>query len=100
MAVKVKYMVIRKGKEVMSSVSQKEANAYDKMLDISDELMVFLEEKVKEVFGDVDEKKLEEFCVHLASNKELVGKLLRGQKYTSLEEEKSQKKSKSKKDEK
>lgn len=84
MTVEVKYIVKRKGKEVMSSVSQKEANAYDKMLDISDELTIFLEDKFSEVLGEnINEQQIEEICVFMASKKEIVSKLLRGQKLES-----------------
>ena len=65
MTVEVKYIVKRKGKEVMSSVSQKEANAYDKMLDISDELTMFLEDKFSEVLGEnINEQQMEEICFY------------------------------------
>ena len=36
MAVEVKYVVIREGEEKMSFTSNKEADAYDKMLDTAD----------------------------------------------------------------
>ena len=35
MAVEVKYVVIREGEEKMSFTSKKEADAYDKMLDMA-----------------------------------------------------------------
>ncbi|WP_437890306.1 YebG family protein [Phytobacter sp. V91] len=38
MAVEVKYVVIRDGEEKMSFTSKKEADAYDKMLDLADVL--------------------------------------------------------------
>ncbi|MGP3593258.1 YebG family protein [Vagococcus sp. WN89Y] len=38
MAVEVKYVVIREGEEKMSFASKKEADAYDKMLDLADVL--------------------------------------------------------------
>jgi len=98
MSVETKYIVKRKGIEVMSSVSQKEANAYDKMLDISDELTIFLEDKFTEILGqDIDEKKLEEICVFMASNKEDVSKMLRGQKLDKEEIKEVKKPKKTKK---
>lgn len=89
MSVEVKYIVKRKGKEIMSFTSQKEANAYDKMLDISDELTIFLGDKFNEVLGsEIDEAKMEELSIFLASNKDSISKLLRGQ---SLEKDDSPK---------
>jgi len=38
MAVEVKYVVIREGEEKMSFASKKEADAYDKMLDLAEVL--------------------------------------------------------------
>ena len=38
MAVEIKYVVIREGEEKMSFASQKEADAYDKMLDLAEVL--------------------------------------------------------------
>ena len=38
MAVEIKYVVVRNGEEKMTFVSKKEADAYDKMLDMADEL--------------------------------------------------------------
>ncbi|MEE2023764.1 MULTISPECIES: YebG family protein [Alkalimonas] len=43
MAVIVKYVVERNGEEKMTFSSKAEADAYDKMLDIADELTEFLE---------------------------------------------------------
>lgn len=88
MSVEVKYIVKRKGKEVMSSMSQKEANAYDKMLDISDELSLLLEGEINKILGsDIDEKKLEELCIYVASNRDKVSKVLRGLKLEKEDDE-------------
>ena len=38
MAVEIKYVVIREGEEKMSFASKKEADAYDKMLDLAEVL--------------------------------------------------------------
>ena len=40
MAVEVKYVVVRNGEEKMTFASKKEADAYDKMLDLADNLGV------------------------------------------------------------
>ena len=39
MAVEIKYVVIREGEEKMSFASKKEADAYDKMLDLAEVLI-------------------------------------------------------------
>ena len=44
MAVEIKYVVVRNGEEKMTFVSKKEADAYDKMLDMADELGLLLQQ--------------------------------------------------------
>ncbi len=44
MAVITKYIVVRNGEEKMTFATKKEADAYDKMLDIADNLVKFLED--------------------------------------------------------
>ncbi|MBD1555682.1 YebG family protein [Vibrio sp. S9_S30] len=68
MAVIVKYVVERNGEEKMTFTSKAEADAYDKMLDMADEL-----------FGIIsgsnlieDEGKQEELSLYLAKNKDEV----------------------------
>ncbi|MBD1571936.1 MAG: YebG family protein [Vibrio hibernica] len=68
MAVIVKYVVERNGEEKMTFTSKAEADAYDKMLDIADELFTLLEtSKLIE-----DDAKKEELSLYLAQNKEEV----------------------------
>lgn len=76
MAVEIKYVVVRKGEEKMTFASKKEADAYDKMLDMaevfSDWLSVAsltLEEEQREVLG-----------MFLAENKDAVQHILRTSK--------------------
>ncbi|MGC9403776.1 YebG family protein [Vibrio genomosp. F10] len=68
MAVIVKYVVERNGEEKMTFTSKAEADAYDKMLDMADELFELLSK------SDVieDEGKQEELAMYLAKNKEEV----------------------------
>ncbi|RQW63039.1 YebG family protein [Vibrio viridaestus] len=68
MAVIVKYVVERNGEEKMTFTSKAEADAYDKMLDMADELFSLLgkSELVE------DEAKQEELAMYLAQNKEEV----------------------------
>lgn len=84
MAVIIKYIVERKGVEKMTFTTKKEADAYDKMLDSADEIALFL--------GDspvsLDESQLEELGLYIASNKEMLQKLFKGQAYQSEDTEK------------
>jgi len=76
MAVIVKYIVVRNGEEKMTFATKKEADAYDKMLDIADNLFEFLEKsKLK-----LTENQLEKISLHLAENRDGVIPILRGVK--------------------
>jgi uncharacterized protein len=68
MAVIVKYVVERNGEEKMTFTSKAEADAYDKMLDISDELFSLLGKSELVV----DEANQEALALYLAQNKEEV----------------------------
>ncbi len=74
MAVIVKYVVVRDGKEDMIFTTKKEAEAYDKMLDIAERLNAFLQ--TAEV--DIAEDKLDELAFFMAQHREPIGRLLRG----------------------
>ncbi len=76
MAVIVKYIVVRNGEEKMTFATKKEADAYDKMLDIADNLFEFLEKsKIK-----IDEAQLEEISLLLAERRMELIPVLRGLK--------------------
>ncbi|MEM6159050.1 YebG family protein [Erwinia sp. P6884] len=76
MAVEIKYVVVRKGEEKMTFASKKEADAYDKMLDMA------------EVFCDwlsagplaMEEEQREALGLFLAENKDAVQHILRTSK--------------------
>ncbi|WP_261816794.1 YebG family protein [Vibrio gallicus] len=68
MAVIVKYVVERNGEEKMTFTSKAEADAYDKMLDMADELFELLGKS--EIIAD--EEKQEELSMYLAKNKDEV----------------------------
>lgn len=76
MAVEIKYVVVRKGEEKMTFASKKEADAYDKMLDMA------------EVFCDwlsaaplaMEEEQREALGMFLAENKDAVQHILRTSK--------------------
>lgn len=76
MAVEIKYVVVRKGEEKMTFANKKEADAYDKMLDMAevftdwlDTSPLSMEEAQREVLG-----------LFLAENKEAVQHILRTSK--------------------
>jgi uncharacterized protein len=75
MAVEVRYLVIRDGKEVGMYTSKKEADAHDKMLDIAESLYTFIE-KAEHI--DLKENQLEELSIYLSHNREEVIKILKG----------------------
>ncbi len=74
MAVIVKFIVVRNGEEKMTFATKKEADEYDKMLDIADNVFGFLENsKIK-----LDETQLEAISLLLAENREKLMLILRG----------------------
>ena len=76
MAVIVKYIVVRNGEEKMTFATKKEADAYDKMLDIADNLFEFLDNaKLK-----LAEDQLENISLLLAENRDTLIPILRGTK--------------------
>lgn len=74
MAIIIKYIVERKGVEKMTFTSKKEADAYDKMLDSADQLAEFIGASTV----TLDDQQLEELGLYLASNKEIVMSLFKG----------------------
>jgi dsDNA-binding SOS-regulon protein len=68
MAVIIKYIVERAGVEKMTFSSKPEADAYDRMLDIADELFLMLGQS--ELLPD--EQQREDLALYLAQQKELV----------------------------
>lgn len=76
MAVVVKYVVERNGVERMTFTTKKEADAYDKMLDIAESLEVIL--------GKVDvplsEQQIESLALEMAKSKDDFMNVLKGSK--------------------
>ena len=74
MAVEIKYVVVRNGEEKMTFVSKKEADAYDKMLDMADELGQLLQQ------GPVslDENQCEALGLYLAQQRDPLSQILKG----------------------
>lgn len=74
MAVITQYVVQHKGVDKLVTTNKKEADQYDKMLEVADNLSTYIQAK-----GIVlDESVAEELSILLSKNKESVGKLLRG----------------------
>ncbi|WP_296051161.1 YebG family protein [uncultured Alteromonas sp.] len=74
MAITTQYVVSHKGVEKLVTTDKKAADQYDKMLDVADNLAVYIEAKgIK-----LDEAIAEELSIMLAKNKDNVGKLLKG----------------------
>ena len=74
MAVIVQYIVEKNGTVKMTFDNKKEAEAYDKTLDIAANMWVYLEKSGI----DVEEEKLEELCMFIATNKDETMAILKG----------------------
>ena len=76
MAVETKFVVVRKGEEKMTFANKKEADAYDKMLDMADAFTEWLLQSNI----DLDETLAENIALHLAEQKDAVQHILRTSK--------------------
>ncbi len=76
MAVIIKYVVERNGVERMTFTSKKDADAYDKMLDIA--------ESLEQMLGKIDvalsEQQTESLALEMAKNKDIFMGALKGNK--------------------
>ncbi|TDF41798.1 hypothetical protein EYS14_02840 [Alteromonadaceae bacterium M269] len=86
MAVITKYVVEHKGVEKLVTTDKKEAEKYDRMLDVADNLSEYLLAKGV----DLEENVLEDISILLSKNKDDVGKLFKGaQAQVLLQDEES-----------
>ncbi|MBV6818067.1 YebG family protein [Rahnella sp. PD12R] len=76
MAVETKFVVVRKGEEKMTFANKKDADAYDKMLDMADTFTEWLSQSGLEI----DEVLAENIALHLAEQKDAVQHILRTSK--------------------
>ncbi|MEG3135064.1 YebG family protein [Rouxiella sp. T17] len=76
MAVETKFVVVRKGEEKMTFASKKEADAYDKMLDMAEAFTDWLLESKLQL----DEEQAENMALFLAEQKDAVQHILRTSK--------------------
>ena len=74
MAVITRYVVEHKGVEKFLTADKKEADQYDKMLDVADNLSEYIEGKGI----NLDASVLEELSIMLSKNKDSLTKLLKG----------------------
>ena len=72
MAVEMRYVVTRNGEEKMTFISKKEADAYDKMLDLADELALLLGSSPLALSDDQQE----ELALFLAQRRDTLSHLL------------------------
>lgn len=87
MAVIVQYIVERNGIQKMTFDNKKEADAYDKELEISEEMSVLLEQ-ANMAF---DDEQMEELCLFIAKNREQAMAILKGSKPKSDKDSKPMK---------
>ncbi|MGY6029073.1 YebG family protein [Phytobacter sp. AG2a] len=85
MAVEVKYVVIRNGEEKMSFASKKEADAYDKMLDLAEVLETWLGDAPVALEGE----QRDQMAMWLAEQKEVLSHIFKSGKLPSAEAEES-----------
>ncbi|WP_313683469.1 YebG family protein [Pantoea sp.] len=76
MAVETKYVVVRKGEEKMTFANKKDADAWDKMLDMADAFTDWLLQNNPEM----DESQAEALGLQLAEQKDAVQHILRTSK--------------------
>ncbi|PKH26939.1 hypothetical protein CIG19_03880 [Enterobacterales bacterium CwR94] len=85
MAVEIEYVVVRNGEKKMTFASKKEAEAWDKMLDMAEALSDWLAESPVEL----DEAQREALGLFFAERKEDLQNLLRGGKRPDPEPKKT-----------
>lgn len=85
MAIIVKYVVEHKGVEKLVTTDKKEADKYDKMLEVADNLAEYIQAKGIAL----EENVLEDLSVMLSKHKDSVSKLLKGSDAQGLLEEES-----------
>ncbi|MCT4714341.1 YebG family protein [Enterobacteriaceae bacterium H18W14] len=76
MAVEIKYVVVREGQEKMSFASKKDADAYDKMLDLAEVLGDWLTQSPV----TFEEGQSDTLAMWLAENKDVLATVLRSGK--------------------
>jgi hypothetical protein len=81
MAVEIKYVVVREGQEKMAFASKKDADAYDKMLDLAEVLGEWLQQSPLAL----DEGQSDTLAMWMAENKDLLAGVLKNGKLPAPE---------------
>ncbi|MCS3430409.1 YebG family protein [Klebsiella sp. BIGb0407] len=76
MAVEIKYIVVREGQEKMAFTSKKDADAYDKMLDLADALTDWLQTSTTVI----EDEAREQLGMWMAENKDNLTTILKNGK--------------------
>jgi len=76
MAVEIKYIVVREGQEKMAFTSKKDADAYDKMLDLADALTDWLQTSSTAI----EDEQREQLGMWMAENKDSLASILKNGK--------------------
>lgn len=76
MAVEIKYVVVREGQEKMAFASKKDADAYDKMLDLAEVLAEWLQQSPI----SLDEGQNDTLAMWMAENKDRLASVLKNGK--------------------
>lgn len=77
MAVIIKYVVERNGVEKMTFSSKKEADNYDKMLDVADQLTLM----IRHAEPELSEQQAENLGFYLSAQRDALQKVLKGQEF-------------------
>lgn len=85
MAVEIKYVVVREGQEKMSFASKKDADAYDKMLDLAEVLGDWLQQSPV----TFEEGQSDVLAMWLAENKDVLSSVLKNGKLPELQVQES-----------
>jgi dsDNA-binding SOS-regulon protein len=81
-AITIQYVVTHKSEEKLVTTDKKEADQYDKMLDVSDNLADFIKEKCPKL--NIAEDVLEGLTIALSTNKNDVQSILKGRLVADL----------------
>lgn len=76
MAVEIKYVVIREGEEKMSFTSKKDADAYDRMLDLAEVLNSWLQQSPDKL----DDEQRDSLSLWMAEQRDVLGGILKSGK--------------------
>jgi dsDNA-binding SOS-regulon protein len=81
-AIVIQYVVTHKREEKLVTTDKKEADQYDKMLDVSDNLADFIRAKCPDL--DITDDALEEITIALSTNKVDVQSIFKGRLVVDL----------------